>query len=478
MKLKRYNKQFLLLLSIFLAGIAIGFGQESTSTPIEVIAVEDDENNNIDIIETVPYEPQDTTTVSSAEKTTPNQTFTSPLYKQTSGTFTVENTPNPKKGRGNGYVSDPADIISANEEQVINQMLWELEQKSTAQIAVVMLPSIGNEVPKNFAVDLFEEWGIGQAETDNGLLILTVMDQRRTEFEVGYGLEPILTDAVCLRIGTDEIVPFFKQGRFGAGIVSALTRVDQFLDNPDVIDEIYAHNIGYTQSSHEHGFWWYFIRIYGIISLLFAIGYYGVAWDIERSKDDYYDKYIRLDKMKFGCLLFLIPLPFVLFNAMVKRRLKKYRTAPRFSKLNGKPLFLKNAWAENKFLENGQLIEEKINSVDYDVWVTEDESDILILEYAGKISKYSDCTECGYKTYGRKRSVVLKAATYSNSGKRKVVYTCANCHYTKEEIEIIPQKVRSSSSSSSGGSSWSSSSSSSSSFGGGSSGGGGAGVSW
>lgn len=474
MKLKKYKLLLQFLTLIFLLGIQNGFAQES---PIEIIVEEDYDGSSGEAIETVIEEVQDTSTVSFIKQETLAQTFISPSYSQTAGVFTVESTPNPKKGRANGYVSDPADIISANEEQIINQMLWDLEQKSTAQIAVVMLPSIGNEVPKNFAVDLFEEWGIGQADTDNGLLILTVMDQRRTEFEVGYGLEPILTDAVCLRIGTDEIVPFFKQGRFGSGIVSALTRVNQFLDNPEVIDEIYSHNIGYTQNSHVHGFWWYFIRIYGIISLLFAIGYYGVAWDIERSKDDYYDKYIRLEKMKFGCLLFLIPLPFVLFNSMVKRRLKKYRYAPRYSKLNGKPLFLKNAWAENKFLENGQLVEEKISSVDYDVWVAEDESDILILEYAGKISKYSDCTECGYKTYGRKRSIVLRSATYSNSGKRKVIYTCANCHYTKEEIETIPQKVRSSSSSSSGGSSFSSSSSSSS-FGGGSSGGGGSGVSW
>lgn len=123
------------------------------------------------------------------------------LFVLSQEVYTVKEVPNPKNIDG-GWVSDPANYLSIEEVAELNTIINNLEATSTAQIAVVMLPSIGEEVPKMFAVDLFEAWGIGQAEKDNGLLILTVMDQRRTELETGYGLEPILTDALCYRIAS------------------------------------------------------------------------------------------------------------------------------------------------------------------------------------------------------------------------------------------------------------------------------------
>jgi len=408
--------------------------------------------------------------------------FKGPTYGKIQDSYTIEDVANPKKKGGTGYISDPNDYISSFEEQELNSIIWDIEQKSTAQIAVVILPSIGTEVPKSFAVDLFEKWSIGQADTDNGLLILTIMDQRRTEFEVGYGLEPILTDVVCYRIGTSEIVPNFKQGNFGKGLIEAVKKVQLFLDNPEVIDEIYSNKINH-QTSNNTGvpvLFFYILGFYAMVCLLFFIGYYGIAYDIERSKDDYYDKYHRLKKLKVGCLLFLFPLPLIFFNKLIKRRLKNYRYAPRFSSVNGKALILKDEWAENAFLEKAQILEESLESIRYDVWVTHDESDILVLEYEGSSRKYSDCQECNYKTFGKSKTVVLKSANYNRSGERKVYFDCRNCHYKEEKIEIIPQLVQHTSSSGSSSSSFGggSSSSGSSSFGGGSSGGGGAGVSW
>ena len=121
-------------------------------------------------------------------------------------------------------------------------------------------------------------------------------------------------------------------------------------------------------------------------------------------------------------------------------------------------------------------MEEQIKSVRYDVWTTHDESDILILEYEGSSRKYSDCKECGYKTYGKEKTVVLSKASYSASGEKVEYYNCRNCHFKEEILITIPKLVKSNSSS--GSSFGSSSGGGSSSFGGGSSGGGGSGVSW
>ena len=338
----------------------------------------------------------------------------------------------------------------------------------------MIIQSIGNEIPKSFAVDLFEEWGIGQAEKDNGLLILTVIDQRRTEFETGYGLEPILTDALCYRIGSQELVPHFKNGAYGAGLVSALNRIQQILTDPDVINEIYdSGGIAYEKKT-DSGL--YVLYGYLVMLLLILIFYLSKTKNIDKSKESLYDKYFHLKRMRHWAYMIFFPLPFVLLRLLfVKKRLLKYRNHPRFSKINGKEMFKKSERADNAYLEKGEIVEEQINSVDYDAWVTEDNDDILILKYDEYDSKYSTCKKCGYKTYYKARSAIITSATTSSSGLKKVIYECKNCDYRKTKTVTIPRK---SSSSSGSGFSGGSSSGSSSSFGGGSSGGGGAGVSW
>lgn len=394
--------------------------------------------------------------------------------------YTVETVPNPKNTDG-GWVSDPNNYLDVATKADINRLITEIENTSTAQIAVVVLPSIGEEVPKNFAVDLFEKWNIGQAKKDNGLLILTVMDQRRTEFEVGYGLEPILTDALTYRIASQELVPYFKKGQFGMGLYSGVLRIKQILDNPAVIEEIYDEGI--TYESTPSSLWWW---VYGYIAILvfFLYKYLTDLKMINQSKDDFYDKYIHLFSIKHWLYFIFFPLPFILIRYLfVKKRLEKYRNHQRFSKINGQELFKKSERLDNLFLEEGQIVEEKIKSVDYDVWVTEDESDILILPYHNMSTKYEKCPKCGYITYYLAHSKIVKSATTSSTGTRRETYECKNCNYKVTKNIIIPKVQKTSSSSfSSSSSSFSSSSGSSgfgsSSFGGGSSGGGGSGISW
>lgn len=407
--------------------------------------------------------------------------FVAPSYDSNLETYTIVDVPSPRGQGIIGSVSDPEDLIDFATEQRINELLYELEQKSSVEVAVVMLPSIGQDVPKSFAVDLFKKWGIGKASTDNGLLILTVMDQRRTEFEVGYGLEPILTDILCYRIGVNEIVPSFKIGAYGQGIENGVLRIKEFIEKPEAINEVYGYGIEYDEEQVPFELQWYHILLllYGITCLVLGFWYYGQSFDIQRSKDDYYDKFHRLDQLKFGCIQFLFPVPMLFFGKMAEKRLKQYRTAPRFSKKTGLPMTLLTNYDEIDFLEEVQLLEEELKSILYDVWITDDKSDIMILEYEGPNGrKYSNCKECGYKTYGKLHSLVLVEATYDHGGTRIDKYECRNCNYKEEKEISIPQKSRASESSSSSSFSSSSSSSSSSSFGGGSSGGGGAGVSW
>lgn len=386
--------------------------------------------------------------------------------------------PNPKSS-GTGYVSDPDNILSRSAVDTLNVLLTRLEQNNTVQVAVVLVNSIGDRNPKDFAYQLFNHWGIGQAKNDNGLLIFTVMDQRRTEFETGYGLEGVLPDVVCYRIGMQELVPYFREGKYGEGLIAAVKSIKATLENPEAAREVDARQDqpgGYSRRKTFDDIMGIPLplAVYLVISVIIGAIILMRVIAVVRSKEDMYDKYLSIRKSSFLWLIFLFPVPYILIYLYTRRMMSKFRNAPRFSPVNGKPMHKLNETEDNRFLEEGQITEEEIGSVDYDVWVTDDEDDVMVLRYATRWSKYKKCPECGFITYYLARTKIVRHATYSSTGKKELTYKCKHCNYRKVRYQTIPKKT---SGSSSGGGGFSGGGGSSS-WGGGSSGGGGAGVSW
>lgn len=162
--------------------------------------------------------------------------YSLPIYAQT---YTINTVPDPKSSPSRNFVSNPDAILSEQTVLQINQLLWQVEDSTTAQVAVVALNSIGDATPKDFAHDLFNHWGLGYAKKDNGLLILLVLDQRRVEFETGYGMEAIFTDALCKRIQTQKMVPHFKNADYNTGVLEAVQSISQILLQPDVATDVY-----------------------------------------------------------------------------------------------------------------------------------------------------------------------------------------------------------------------------------------------
>lgn len=142
--------------------------------------------------------------------------------------YTVETVPNTKL-LNNSYVSNPDNIISEQSTGEINSILSSLESQTTAQVAVVLLNSIGDADIFDFAQELFNTWGIGQAKQDNGLLILLVMDKRTVRLHTGYGLEGELPDVICKHIEIQKMVPYFKQGDYNTGILEGVREVAKIL---------------------------------------------------------------------------------------------------------------------------------------------------------------------------------------------------------------------------------------------------------
>ncbi len=145
------------------------------------------------------------------------------------GTWTVDNIPDPKSVPGWNYVSNPDHILTEATVDNINDYLKILETTTTDQGAVVVVNSIGNQVPKTFATSLLRKWGVGQKEKNNGFLMLLVIDQRRVEFEVGYGLEGTLTDVFSKRIQEQYMFPYAKEGDYNTAVLHGVLQICQLL---------------------------------------------------------------------------------------------------------------------------------------------------------------------------------------------------------------------------------------------------------
>lgn len=142
----------------------------------------------------------------------------------------VDDVPNVRLTDVRRYVSDPSSILSPAATDTIDAILGRLEKSTGIETAVVMLPSIGENDIFDFSTSLFRKWGIGKKKSDNGLLILFVMDQHKVRFATGYGIEGTMTDAMSKRIQTQYMVPAFKRSDWNKGMVDGVRATAKVLD--------------------------------------------------------------------------------------------------------------------------------------------------------------------------------------------------------------------------------------------------------
>lgn len=113
---------------------------------------------------------------------------------------------------------DYANLLSKQEQQVLERNLVRYSDSTSTQIVVVTLNTIGSNDIAMFGAQLGEKWGIGQKGKDNGVLVLVAKNERKTNISTGYGVEHLLTDAMSRRIIEQVINPQFKSGNFYAGL--------------------------------------------------------------------------------------------------------------------------------------------------------------------------------------------------------------------------------------------------------------------
>lgn len=424
--------------------------------------------------------------------------------------WTIKSIPNTRLRSNSIHVSDPDSIIGAAYCDSINRILSSV--RDSADIFVVAVNQVENADGNEFTNELFNYWGIGDKDKDNGVLMFMTMTPHFLRIETGYGMEGILTDALCSRIERDAIKPLFLQDKYPEGILEGVKAMAAILGSRNIGVSRFAQIVAeekaeakrkaeQDQLDIEEGT--HFLLIIGKILLFLHICFslylmkVHVA-DYRKAKKNSAIQAAKTENDKLHAetkalveasdsawfVYLLFPLVFIVYIP-IRLIIRKKRRQTRHCPICGKPLRLLSEKEEDKYLKKNEQLEEKNGAIEYDVWYCEECDDVNVEQYRGALfDYYKKCKKCGAHQFHKAETTVVLEPTYYECGEKETVFRCEHCGHEERTRTSIPKKEHSSKgsgwfrSSSDDNDRYDSGSSGSGSFGGGSSGGGGASTSW
>jgi len=168
--------------------------------------------------------------------------------------------------RPGNHVVDLAGIIGPHTKIEINRYLSELEQKTTAQMAVLTIKSLEGQTIEEFSLFIaHDKWKLGQKDKDNGVLLVVALKERKYRIEVGYGLEGALPDSLVGGFGRSILTPYFKKRQYSEGVMAAVVAIaNEIADNAGVTITGLPKGKTAVKKSRSSGF----------ISKLFSLGFF------------------------------------------------------------------------------------------------------------------------------------------------------------------------------------------------------------
>ena len=128
-------------------------------------------------------------------------------------------------------VTDTTGTLSPDQKQALETKLQALEEKKGAQVFVLMVPTVQPDTVESYSRRVFDQWKVGRARVDDGILFLVAKNDRRMRLEVGYGLEGAVPDALASRIINDYVAPHFKTNDYAGGVNAGVTALVSLIEN-------------------------------------------------------------------------------------------------------------------------------------------------------------------------------------------------------------------------------------------------------
>lgn len=129
-----------------------------------------------------------------------------------------------------GPVIDEAGYLSRQDRQALMQLLYDFNRRGKAQVQVLVVESLQGVPIEQASIQVVDQWKLGDAKKDNGVLFLISAQDRQMRIEVGQGLEGAIPDVIAKRIISDQVIPLFRSKRFSDGIVLGVHEILRYAD--------------------------------------------------------------------------------------------------------------------------------------------------------------------------------------------------------------------------------------------------------
>ncbi len=452
-----------------------------------------------------------------------------------SGAWTASDIPNPTEA-GTGYVTSIGGYLTDEEVAAVNELVVGIERDTSVEIAVVVVPSLAGDIFTESQC-LFDAWKIGKADKDNGLLIVASIEDRQFRTHTGYGMEGIFTDASISVLQESVVIPEFKEGRYGTGIINYVTEIGRILRDPEALGELPSPETFQATEQSAAPTMRERLSDFGDVALPFflfgGIGFLVLAGAVvsfvreiravlANGRKNYrtYSSILAVEGkgigkqgfslpaffFPFGAVFFsvglaiggflepkeialfgLAPPAFGLLSSLIGMRwsgsvrngiIRRWRESPRTCPECGGEMKRLSETEDDAYLAPTQVREEELKSEDYDVHLCSACGASTVEKFRGnRYSLYTACPSCKAMASRQKKREVTRRPTYEMTGEALLHFECLACAHAFTKSTTIPRLTRSSGSGGSGGS-HGGSSGGGSSFGGGRSGGGGSSSSW
>jgi uncharacterized protein len=170
-----------------------------------------------------------------------------------------------------GRVVDEANLLSPATEAALTQKLEALETTTGRQVVVATLPSLQGLEIEEYGYQLGRAWKLGGEKTDDGAVLIVAPNERKVRIEVGYGLEPVLTDALSSVIIQSAILPKFKAGDMEGGVVAGADALIQQLSLPDEVAKAQVAQAAEQPRPEGPPRWILVLLVFGFVFMLITM---------------------------------------------------------------------------------------------------------------------------------------------------------------------------------------------------------------
>lgn len=359
------------------------------------------------------------------------------------GARAIKDIPNVHLADSTRFVSDPDGYMSAAAIARADSVIGNIWRSTTSEVVTVVVRDLDGNNIDDYATALFEQWGIGKKDTDNGLLILISVDDRKAALRTGRGMEIALNDARCGRIIRNVIAPAMKEGDVDNAVINSAAAVGEIVTDPTHADDLiskYANNAGAGKGKKDN-----FFHDYLMLGLILFAGM--TVWVVVvflRSRGmERHERYEKLRKLRVAYLALTVGfvgipvLSYLLLMLLMKRARRARTLCPNCNHA----MRLIDEVHDNDYLTPAQDREENIGSVDYDVWHCDECGTNRILPYINHNAPYKICPVCGSRAEVEESNTVLSQPSTTAKGIGEKTYFCKNCNKRRRVRYEIPKVV-------------------------------------